>query len=507
MIAGCASLKIIMCDFGRLKSTLGSVGPFVGLLVGLGMAVPDAAAGQEPEPNRQTLLEHIGVLEQRLNQVRAAEPSEARGGTTEAAEANEAEGAGGGQEPDLRALLERLDALEQRLSELETMAVLSEPETRVRRVEVWVDDDGIEHDQQVDGARRVVTYQRERVYRRQTIGEKIEEALAGQADSSVLVGVDAAITTQFASRTMGDSALANGQAYELASAALFFTARIAQHTVFFADVVGLSGSPPDNEIPSLSLINGYTARLGRRDELNLREAWLRTELFSQTLAISAGRLDLTNYFDRNAAANDETSQFLSDTLVNNPALGLSSNGTGVAAVFDPKRSVNLKVGFQQSNPEAINLSQSIYSLVEVGYVATPFPTGEGNYRVWFRSDNTTGQQATAFGVSLDQKVSPWGTLFARFGSSEADVGRDRFYSIGMGVQNGLVMNRWDTWGVGYSYSELDVGDREHVGEFYYGLGLSERLRLSLHLQYFKELPMAANTFSYLVPGVRFQAGF
>ena len=213
------------------------------------------------------------------------------------------------------------------------------------------------------------------------------------------------------------------------------------------------------------------------------------------------------YFDRNAAANDETSQFLSDTLVNNPALGLSSNGAGVAAVFDPKRSVNLKVGFQQSNPEAINLSQSIYSLVEVGYVATPFPTGEGNYRVWFRSDNTTGQQATAFGVSLDQKVSPWGTLFARFGSSEADVGRDRFYSIGMGVQNGLVMNRWDTWGVGYSYSELDVGDREHVGEFYYGLGLSERLRLSLHLQYFKELPMAANTFSYLVPGVRFQAGF
>ena len=158
-------------------------------------------------------------------------------------------------------MLERLEALEERLGELETMAVLSEPETRVRRVEVWVDDDGIEYDEQVERTRRVVTYQRERVYRRQTIGEKIEEALSGQADSSVLVGVDAAIATQFASRTTGDTALADGRAYELASADIFFTARIAQHTVFFADVVGLSGSPPDNEIPSLSLINGYTARL------------------------------------------------------------------------------------------------------------------------------------------------------------------------------------------------------------------------------------------------------
>ena len=490
-----------MGTIGRLRSTL----PVVWLLVGVGMAAPSAAGGQEQERDRQTLLERIGVLEQRLNEVRAtAEPSEASGGTAEAAEAP---GAGSAQEVDLEALLVRLEALEQRLGELETMAVLSEPETRVRRVEVWVDDDGIEYDQQVDGARRVVTYQRERVYRRQTIGEKIEEALSGQADSSVLVGVDAAITTQFASRTMGDAALATGQAYELASADIFFTARIAQHTVFFADVVGLSGSPPDNEIPTLNLINGYTARLGRQDELNLREAWLRTELFSQTLAISAGRLDLTNYFDRNAAANDETSQFLSDSLVNNPALGLSSNGAGVAAVFDPKRRVNVKVGFQQSNPGATNLSESIYSLVEVGYVATPFPTGEGNYRLWFRSDNSSGQQATAVGVSLDQKIAPMATLFARFGSSEIDVGRDRFYSLGVGVQNGLVVNRWDSWGIGYSYLELDAGDREHVGEFYYSLGLSERLRLSAHLQYFRELPLAADTFGYLVPGVRFQAGF
>ena len=56
-----------------------------------------------------------------------------------------------------------------------------------------------------------------------------------------------------------------------------------------------------------------------------------------------GRLDLTNYFDANAFSNDESTQFLSDALVNNQMLGLSANGTGVAAEFDPKNGFRLQV--------------------------------------------------------------------------------------------------------------------------------------------------------------------
>src|SRR6185295_981423 len=97
----------------------------------------------------------------------------------------------------------------------------------------------------------------------------------------------------------------------------------------------------------------------------------RTEVLSQKLSFIAGRLDLTNYFDHNAAANDETTQFLSDALVNNPTLNLAVNGSGLAAVFDPKIGLTFKVGFQQSKTEATNLSQSLYSLAEIGYVARP----------------------------------------------------------------------------------------------------------------------------------------
>ena len=498
-----------MVRASRLRPTMVTCGAVMWLLAGT--AVPMMA--QEPDGERQVLLARIAGLEARLSEVRAAAESTGPAASspdpledaTAEAESGGAAQAAAAQDVDVQALLARLEALEQRLSDLETQAVLSEPETRVRRIVVWVGDDGTQYDEEVPGAREVVTYQRERVYRRQTISEKLEEALAADAEGRVSVGVDAAFATQFTNQLSGN--LVGGQAYGLASADLFFTARIAQYTLFFADVVGLSGSPPDAEIPTLSLINGYTARLGQQNELNLREAWLRTELLSQTLAVSAGRLDLTNYFDLNNVANDETSQFISDTLVNNPALGLSSNGAGVAAVFDPKIGFNVKAGFQQSNPDAANLSESIYSLVEVGYVGTPIPTGEGNYRLWFRTDNSSGERATAVGLSLDQKLTPSATLFARFGSAEAEIDRDVFYSLGVGFSNGLVLNRWDSWGVGYSHSDLDIGDQEHVAELYYSIGMSDRLRLSAHLQYFKVLPAVAESFGYLVPGVRFQAGF
>lgn len=406
---------------------------------------------------------------------------------------------------DTEALLERIRVLEQRLSELESSTVLSEPETRVKRIEVWVDANGNQYDHEVPGAKRTVTYQRERVYRRQTINEKIEDALQSAADNNVKVGVSAATVTQIANRT--DGTLTTGHAYELASADLFFTAGLAQYTMFFADVVGLSGSPPDSEIPSTTLLNSYTARLVRQNELNLREAWLRTELFAQRLALTAGRLDLTNTFDRNAAANDETTQFISDALVNNPALGLAANGAGAAAVFDPKNGVNVKFGVQQSNPDATNLSQSVYSLAEAGYVARPPSLGEGNYRFWYRWNNGSDANRTAFGVSLDQKLVPTVTLFGRYGSAEAGEGRDHFYSAGLQFQNGWVFNPLDTWGLGYAQTDTNEGRHQKLSEGYYNFRLTERLRLSFHVQHVLESEGGTRVLGYILPGVRLQASF
>ena len=264
---------------------------------------------------------------------------------------------------------------------------------------------------------------------------------------------------------------ADGHAYQLASADLFFTAGIAQNTIFFADIVGLSGTPPDLEISGLTLLNGFSARLERQNAINLREAWLRTEVFSQRLALVGGRLDLTNFFDRNAAANDETTQFLSDSLVNNPTLGLAFNGSGFATVLDPKNGLTLKYGFQQSNPEATNLTDSLFQLAEAGYALTLPKLGEGGYRAWYRRTNGADQTSTAWGLSLDQKLAAPLTVFGRYGDGTVPTGDpdafsigQTFWSAGFQFSKGVVFNPQDAWGVGFSRTKLDIGDRERVIE-------------------------------------------
>ena len=404
-------------------------------------------------------------------------------------------------------LLEKIATLEKRVADLESSTVLSEPETRVRRVEVFVDENGNEHDDQVPGSQPKVTYRRERTYRRQTISEKIDAALEDAAKRRVTVGVDAAMATQFAARSRG-TIDPNSAAYALASADLFFTAGIAQNTLFFADIVGLSGAPPDSQIPTLTLVNGYTARLVEQNSLNLREAWLRTEVFKNRLGIVAGRLDLTNYFDANAFANDESTQFLSDALVNNQMLGLAVNGVGAALDLDAKNGFKLKFGFQQSSPEPTSLGDSLFTLSEVGYTFTPFNLPEGNYRLWFRTDNSEPAVIRkGYGLSLDQKLSPVVGLFGRYGQQQSEFGDDRFYSGGVSFAKGLIFNPEDTWGVGYAQMDLASGDKEKLIEGYYNLLLTEKLRLSFHLSSVLDTPAGSERFSYIFPGIRFQAAF
>jgi hypothetical protein len=425
--------------------------------------------------------------------------------TTASAQANQ----GAAAPPSTREeeLENRVEQLEERLRQLESSAVLSEPETRVRRIEVYVDENGVEYDEPGPGRRQVVTYQRERSFRRQTINEKIEEALDDASSRSVAVGVDAAIVLQNVQQSSGPDAPADGNNYELASADLYFTAGLAQNTIFYADIVGLSGTPPDNEVGGLTLLNGYAARLVNQNELNLREAWLLTELANQRVGLTLGRVDLTNYFDHNAAANDETTQFLSDALVNNPMLGLSENGAGLAAVYDPKNGFTAKFGYQQSSSTALNLSDSLFYLAEVSKLITPGNLGEGNYRLWYRTDNSSGVDQTAYGVSVDQKVSAAMTLFARYGTAEAGPDDDEFFSVGFQLKNGVVVNPEDAWGVDFANTELASGDEEDLLEGYYNLRLTQKMQLSFHLTRVTEKPVGAEKVSYFVPGVRLQASF
>jgi hypothetical protein len=280
----------------------------------LAVAIPALASAQQvnsgdPAASSQALLERIAQLEKRIGELNAAKSASPETLVVMTGTAGCTAGGSAADHPQCRrawscrgkrlllpvrnpanpegnpvdstnpeALLDRVKTLEQRVKELETNVVLSEPETRTKRIEVYVDPQGGVHDEPVQGARKTVTYQRERVYRRQTMSEQIESAIAGAEEHKVEVGVNAGIVAQFAIRTQGDPTPADNHSYELASADLFFTAGIAQNTLFFADLVGLGGTHPGYEIQTLTLVNGYAARLQNQNQISVREAWLRTEV-------------------------------------------------------------------------------------------------------------------------------------------------------------------------------------------------------------------------------------
>ena len=459
------------------------------------------AGGTAAPDDRQLLMQRLQQLEQRLNQL------EGRGGAPAAmapapAPAN----------LDTKAILDRLDQLDARIVNLETNTVLSAPKINVKEVEVYVDQNGNQYDEPGPGRTAQLTYQRERVFRRQVVEDEIEEALAKQAENGVEIGVSSITTIQGALQTRGPKLGPpdpNGHIYGVTQADITFLAQSAAlNTSFFADVVAIGGPTPNGEIPALTLLNSQGARLSN-NRLQMREAWIRTEIFGQRLGITLGQVDLTNYFDRNAVANDETTQFISDALVNNQVLGLQNNGLGAVAVWDPKSNYNFKIGVQQSeadpnNPIATNLNDSIFSLAEVEYIAVPFGLGEGHYRLWGRLDNSTGQDRTGWGVSIDQHLTAEVSIFGRYGNGDVGGTRVHFFDAGFGFQAPFTINPLDHWGIGYAQTELVQGPNEKLIEGFYNLHLTDHLSVSAMLQYVIESGVKSDL---LIPGLRMGVTF
>ena len=417
---------------------------------------------------------------------------------------------------EVRYLRDRTERLEERLMDLEGRAVLSEPELIIKRKDIWVCDNGLEFDDPDGGKcpdgkalRKSFTYHREKVFRRQTINEKIEEALAAEEEKGISIGLSGTGTLQHAIGIKGSNNTADGNLFGVGSVDLYLIGKPALYTLFFVDIEAIGGFPPDDDINNVSALNSDNARRINDRELNLREVWLSTQLFDQELTLTAGMLDLTNYFDSNSVANDETTQFITDSLVNNPLLAPPSNGGGIAAVYDPKTGIKFKVGIQRGDNASKSLLEKTYSIFEVGYLSHFGSIPEGHYRAWYRINENTRKENTAYGFSIDQKIDSAVTLFGRFGHAFAEGqvdGDDIFYSAGVQF-NKFILNPQDTWAIGFSNQNLASGVDESLVEAYYNFHLTESLKTSFHLQYLIHSDAGGTEKGYLLPGLRMQVDF
>jgi Carbohydrate-selective porin, OprB family len=509
----------------RRLSVLPTVIPFIGLTV----MVDAVYAADAPEVQR--LLDRIRTLEERLNKL---EGGEARTKTVEyvcpggeifkeppphnqcpdgqppqVRETGEA--VREADTPDMQGILERLRALEERLDRLDRVEV-------VKKTVEYVCPGGEIFDQPPPGGRcpdgKTVpqvreTFRTSTVARRESIADKIEAAIADAEATKVAVGgLARGALQQVLNADKGDNKLFGQGAIDLT---LIYQPMV--RTTLFVDLEAIGGPGPDDVLGSLSRLNADAETLGDQDEkLTVREAWLGLRFINDRLDTFVGKLDLTNYFDRNAFANDETSQFLNTALVNNPMLKQPANGPGVVGQWDAGRDLGFSLGVQATNDLDEDLLNGPFVIAAIDYHTSRFIGG--NYRLWARVSTIQEDDdplTWGVGISLDQLLIPRFGVFVRAGFSQTEEVSLISYAVsaGIGWTSPLGERPKDHLGIGYSFQHEDPGD-EHVLEAYYNLFLTDHLSVIGNVQWLIHGPnqeTGETNRHVAIPGVRAVVGF
>lgn len=275
--------------------------------------------------------------------------------------------------------------------------------------------------------------------------------------------------------------------------------------------------------PSVGSTFGVNADGVARQSMQISEFWYETEFMDEDLTLRIGKLDITGgfkcrgcplAFDGNRYANDETSQFLNNSFVNNPTIPFADRGLGAILYYNPSDLWYASIGIVDAQADARETGFNtaftdedyFFTIAEAG-VTPDVDLGngpqQGAYRVgvWLdgtpRVEFTGGNEQGDMGayVSFDQDLTADGlAVFGRFGYADNDVTRNggstvaNFYSIGV-QQAGIIDGRDDdVVGLGFSQGIFSnraglAEDNETVTELYYNAMVNDKLSLSPSIQY------------------------
>lgn len=249
----------------------------------------------------------------------------------------------------------------------------------------------------------------------------------------------------------------------------------------------------------------------------------------EMLELTFGKMDIFGFFDQNAAAGDESVQFLNSVFVHNPLLdaggevAVDANGfqPGFIASYvnevDKGQPWRLSFGafgagdkgasYQRSLAAPLLMMQAERQLKLLGGLT-------GNYRAyaWTRHhaaelDGVTTRRHTGLGVSVDQRIGDGVTLFGRYGHlAKGELPFDRSLAVGAEFNGSYWDRGGDTLGVGASWLKSSGAFRaaggsgdfdgdgvadfsyapsgaEKVAEIYYRYRISPQLSLTPDLQW------------------------
>lgn len=319
--------------------------------------------------------------------------------------------------------------------------------------------------------------------RRRIEDEKIRAAIAEKKKKGVIVGASGTGVLQqiLDSKNSRDTSFAEGSLH------LIFASHPISHTTFFAVLKGVGGRGPDQTVRSNAGLNADGGSLQDTDGVDriaLAKAWLGGDYFNEHLKAVAGKIDLGDYFDANAVANDETQQFLSNAFVNNPALENPGSAPGAILYYDTKKSLRIGAGIQHSSNSGFAVLDHPYFISEIDYTTHFFRGLEGNYRLLGHMNGASAGGNKGFGISVDQVLFPTFTGFVRYGLNRPQGASHKYaWSTGFEKIRFFPSRPSDALGFAFGQQEGTSVKVDSLTEIYYRFFLSDHLSMSPHLQW------------------------
>lgn len=289
---------------------------------------------------------------------------------------------------------------------------------------------------------------------------------------------------------------------------LFAYSSLGENGLILVDIEAISGDALGDYIQSASGLNAdagsYQASDGI-DRLNILEVWMEYAFLDNTVSVTAGKIDLTNYFDVNGVANDETSQFMSDAFVNNASLPVYTNAPGMRVHANLSNTGHISYGLSKVENSMDSLMHGLMHIAEAGLRFAGGTAWEGEVNATLYKRPEAG--GTGMGLSYTQQAGNYLRIFGRIGYNTKSLAA--FHGITESYSGGIEFStnagsRDITTGLAYGRHVSPDQQKEQLAEFYLRGMMNEWMYVSPFVQWVA--PMY-ETGSKGIGGVRFNFNF
>lgn len=291
---------------------------------------------------------------------------------------------------------------------------------------------------------------------------------------------------------------------------LFASTSFENNIILFIDLEAIGGNGPDefaNTFTSLNGDAGSTQSDEGFDQVLVNEAWMEFLFLDAIFTVTAGKIDLTNYFDNNAIANDENSQFISSALINNTSFAVPSNSPGFRIRTTLLKRFYIQFAMAKAENSGSDIFNNLYKIGGIGFKLFPHSDYTAEFHL-FGYMHPSADDQFGLGLSMSQTIAGRFTIFGRYGNNEDQLAE--WYSVKSAWSAGAQFNEnliGEPSIIGIAYSSTKPIDEslknEKLTEFYIRQLINAWISLSAHYQYVWDGMGTENKYSVLGLRVNF----